>query len=151
MVNMKNEARPPMRLTSTWHWTVARNPKRCNFKQCCHEGCCCAMHVLTVHNCSQCHLPCWKRSQLPTPWTRSLNAYERFSLLFPHPLHAFFAKHPKTINLKADTVQFLAEKKITPQTLKCDWQKRTKLLRAWTLKRRFLKRACWSLVPVIRN
>ena len=67
----------------------------------CHGGCCCAMHVLTVHS-SQCHLPWWKISQTPTSWARSLNIYGRCSLLFPPTLHAAFAKHPKRRNTKAE-------------------------------------------------
>ena len=80
--------------------TVVKNAKRKTFQQCCHEYCCCDMHMLKVHS-LQCHLPSWKKPQMPTPWARSLNTYERCSLLFFPTLHIMvFAKHPKTRNDK---------------------------------------------------
>ena len=86
------------------------------------------MHMMTVHS-SQCHLPCWKIPQMPTPWARLLNIYyERCSLLFTPTLHAVFAKHPKTRNLKAENGSILAEKRVRPQVLKCSWQKLTEKL-----------------------
>ena len=72
------------------------------FQQCCHVVRCCGIHMMTVHS-LQCHLPCWKILQIPTPWARSLNiCYERCSLLFTPKLHTVFAKRPKTRNNKAE-------------------------------------------------
>ena len=72
------------------------------FQQCCHVVRCCGIHMMTVHS-LQCHLPCRKILQIPTPWARSLNiCYERCSLLFTPKLHTVFAKRPKTRNNKAE-------------------------------------------------
>ena len=95
-------------------------------------------------------LPRWKKSQLPTPWARSPNIYEKCSLLFSPISHAVFAIHPKTINYKAESGSIFGREKLRPHTFFNVVDKSSQnLLRAWTHIWRLLKEACWSLVPVV--
>ena len=67
-----------------------------------------------------------------------------------HPCYVRFLRNIKkqgTIRLK--TVQFMAEKKLNPQTLKCSWRSSQKYCWAWTLKWRFLEGVCRPLLPYL--
>ena len=55
--------------------------------------------------------------RIPTSWARSLDIYEKCSLLFLLTLHAIFRKHPKQ-ETRLQTVQLLAKEIIRLHTLK---------------------------------
>ena len=83
---------------------------------------------------------------MPTPCARSLNIFQRCSLLFPPMLRAVLTKNPKTRNTKAETGSIFGREKARRQTLECSWRKPVK--DTWTLKWRFLQGACRSFIPV---
>ena len=144
----KKLERPPRRLAYTWHCS-----KKCEKLQPFSSVVIKSAAVLcicwrsTVHNAIS---PAEQNHKcLPRGLVRSISM--RGALLFPPTLHAFFAKHSKTRKKKLKTVrflatlhaflakhsktrrkkklktvQFLAEKKIRPQTFKCSWRKLTK-------------------------
>ena len=73
------------------------------------------MHMLTVRSSQLCIVissaeKCHKKNA-SNPWARSLNIYERCSLLFPPTLHAVFAKHSKIRNHTAENVSNFGREK----------------------------------------
>ena len=109
-----------------WHipGTVVRNAKR-------YEVCCYALQCW--RSTVQCHLPCWKISEMPTPWARSILIMRGVvSCLRPCYMRFLFnIQKPETIRVK--TVQFLAEKNFPKHSNVVDKSSQKKLW-AWTLK-----------------